>query len=113
MTALHVPAVKATLRGLAFALAALSSGAALAAPNNNTFNDCVSSVQWQYQLDQSACLIYLAEQRALCIAQATQRYADGMAGCGLAASRSSSIRKQVSPALKQNVDSAFVRRLRF
>lgn len=111
MTARRTPSAKPAMSSLAFTLLVLASSAALAAPKSDVFYDCVSSVQTQYQLDQSKCLVYLAAQRDLCLAQATQRYADAMAGCAVSASKASSIRTQVSP--KQNLDTGFMRRLRF
>jgi hypothetical protein len=110
--ALPILSAKAAMRGLALSLVVLASSTAMAAPNGQTFYDCVAQVQSQYQLDLSKCLFYLADQRAVCNAQAVQRYADGMTGCAVTASKASAIRTQVTPLAKQNIDPAFTRRLR-
>jgi hypothetical protein len=113
MTALRLPSMKTAVRGLAFSLLVLASGAAQAAPKADIFYDCVAQVQAQYLLDQANCLIYVAAQRDLCNALAAQHYGAAMAGCAVSASEAADIRTQVSPGLKQNRDSAFLRRLRF
>ena len=113
MTAHRVPSVKTTVRSPAFGLLALASSAALAAPKEAAFYDCVAGVQAQYQLDLSLCSVYLAEQRDVCRLLAGQRYANAMTGCAVAASKASALRTQVTPAFKQSLDKAFMRRLRF
>ena len=103
---------KTAIRGLVFSLLALASSAALGAPREDAFYDCVGGVQAQYQLDLALCSARLAEQRDICRAEAAQRYASGMTACAVTASKASAIRVQVTPAPKQSLDTAFIRRLR-
>jgi hypothetical protein len=111
-TTLAIRSAKTAMRGLLFSLIALASSTALGAPREDAFYDCVGGVQAQYQLDLALCSARLAEQRDICRAEAAQRYASGMTACAVTASKASAIRVQVTPAPKQSLDTAFIRRLR-
>ncbi|MBL8599325.1 MAG: hypothetical protein JNL14_16445 [Devosia sp.] len=97
----------------AFATIVLTS-AALAAPNGtpDPVADCANKAAIQYSLDYAMChnTNPNIELRQLCQAQATAKYSLAVAACG---NKSSSVRTGVTPGLKQNTDSGFVRRLRY
>jgi hypothetical protein len=91
-------------------LGALAATAALAAPNGGgpASLDCYSAALLQYNIDFAQCSAIPVEARNPCLAQAAQSYAAAVVGC---ASKSTS--QQITPpALKQNLDAAFTRRLR-
>lgn len=86
--------------------------ATLAAPNGtpDPVANCANGALIQYNLDYAQCYAIPIEQgpqREMCLTQATVKYSLAVAACG-----KSSVRASVSPSLKQNLDSAFVRRLR-
>ena len=92
------------------------TSAALAAPNStpDPVGNCVNDATMQFNLDYVQCAgLYPAlatELRNQCQAQAMVKYTQALIACGN--NKSASVRSGVSPSLKQNVDSGFLRRLR-
>jgi hypothetical protein len=108
---LPILAAKIVPRGLLLSIALLAS-AAIAAPNGTagSIEDCFYKAQLQFAIDQALCGAIPAEGRGPCLSQAVQDYAMALQACG--SSKSSSLRTEVTPGLKQNLDTAFTRRLR-
>jgi hypothetical protein len=111
-------ALMGTFRRAALSLltAFVLTGSALAAPNGtpDPVGVCVSSATTQFNIDYVQCAgLYppiATELIGNCQALAALKYSQALAKCG---NKSSSVRTGVSPALKQNTDSGFLRRLRY
>ena len=98
-------------------VACLFTSAALAAPKGTSdpVASCVSNAATQFNLDYALCHgmypLEATQLRGQCEAQAMVKYTVAVAACGNG--KASSVRTGVSPSLKQNTDSGFLRRLRF
>ena len=97
-----------SVKGLYFLVGVLIATAATAAPNSDASpsQDCFSKAALQRTLDHAKCGALPFESRNPCIIQAEQNYAAAVAACATAGTG------QKAVTIKQNVDAAFMRRLR-
>ncbi len=105
-----VSAARLSCRIIYVLVGAIAATAAAAAPidNGSTSQDCFSRAAFQHTLDYAQCGALPIQIRNQCIIQTEQTYAAAVAAC----STKSTSQQVTPPTLKQNLDTAFTRRLR-
>lgn len=104
-----VSAARLSVRVLYFFVATMAATAAVAAPIDGAASqDCFSRAAFQHTLDYAQCSALPIQIRNPCILQTEQTYAAAVAAC----STKSTSQQVTPPVLKQNLDTAFTRRLR-
>ena len=98
--------VRLPLKALTFLAGAVAATAVAAAPIGDTSptQDCFSNAALEHSIEYAQCSAFPIQLRDPCILQAEQHYAAADAACGAA--------QRAIPA-KQNIDPAFLRRMRY
>jgi hypothetical protein len=104
-----VSAARLSFKSIYFLAGAIAATAASAAPiGGSTSEECFSKATFQHTLDYAQCGALPIQLRNQCIIQTEQTYAAAVAAC----STKSTSQQVTPPTLKQNLDTAFTRRLR-